>query len=194
MTVCAGSQSGIGSVGQGRAASPLGYPKALERKAPELMIFSHRLKIVNKDADPVTLVKDIHYTVSYQKNRDKGTATIIFTGLESGGYTGTKKTTFKITASDKKEGENQIEFIRITYKDAENVRDGIYVAPYMKGGAKPEVIVTSGGRTLASGMDYTISYANNKKIALSTDKKAPTITVKGKGNYSGSKKYASQLL
>lgn len=147
----------------------------------------------SKNASPVTLVKDTHYTVTYQKNQDKGTATIVFTGLESSGYTGTKKTTFKIVASgiaDKTEGENKIEQIRISFKDAENIRDGIYVAPYMKSGAKPEVIVTSGDKTLVPGKDYTVSYANNKKIALSTDEKAPTITVKGKGDYSGSKKVA----
>lgn len=145
----------------------------------------------NKNADPVILEKGIHYTVTYQKNQDRGTATIIFTGLESGGYTGTKKTTFKIVAggiADKIEGGNRLEKILITYQDIENVKDGIYEAPYMKGGAMPKVIVTSGDKTLILGKDYTVSYANNKKVALSTDAKAPTITVKGKGNYSGSKK------
>lgn len=145
----------------------------------------------NKNSAPITLVKDTHYTVAYQRNQDTGTATIVFTGLESGGYTGTKKITFKIAASgitDKTECGNSVEQIQIAYKDAGNIQEGIYVAPYMKGGAKPEVIVTSGSKTLKSGKDYTISYANNKKIALSTDKAAPTITIKGKGNYSGSKK------
>ena len=145
----------------------------------------------NKNSTPVTLEKDTHYTVTYQKNQDKGTATIVFTGIESSGYTGTKKTTFKIAASgiaDRTESGDSIEQIKISYKDVEKVKDGIYVAPYMKGGAKPEVIVTSGSRMLKLGKDYTVSYANNKKIALSTDRKAPTITIKGKGNYSGSKK------
>lgn len=151
----------------------------------------------DKSATPITLVKNIHYTVTYQKNVERGTATIIFTGLGSGGYAGTKKTTFKIAArgiADKNEGENRVEQISITFKDAENIQNGIYVAPYMKGGAKPEVIVTSGSKTLKFGKDYTISYANNKKIALSTDNKAPTITVKGKGNYSGSKKVSFTIV
>lgn len=44
-----------------------------------------------------TILKEgTDYTVAYQKNRNKGTATIIFTGLN--GYTGTKKQTFKIVA------------------------------------------------------------------------------------------------
>ncbi len=33
--------------------------------------------------------------------------------------------------------------------------------------------------------DCTITYANNKAVAASTDKKAPTITIKGKGNFKG---------
>ncbi len=144
----------------------------------------------NKNAEPVTLTEGTHYTVTYQKNRDKGTASIIFTGLAGGGYTGTKKQTFKIVSSgiaDKKEGETTIEQISVAFKETGNIQDGIYVAPYMKGGAKPEVLVTSGKTVLTTGKDYTVSYANNKKVALSTDKKAPTVTVKGKGNYAGTK-------
>ncbi len=144
----------------------------------------------NKNAEPVTLTEGTHYTVTYQKNKDKGTASIIFTGLARGGYTGTKKQTFKIVSSgiaDKKEGETTVEQISVAFKETGNIQDGVYVAPYMKGGAKPEVLVTSGRTVLTAGKDYTVSYANNKKVALSTDKKAPTVTVKGKGNYAGTK-------
>ncbi|MDE7184069.1 MAG: Ig-like domain-containing protein, partial [Lachnospiraceae bacterium] len=144
----------------------------------------------NKNASPVTLTEGIHYTVDYQKNTDKGTATVIFTGLADGGYTGTKKQTFKIVSSgieDRKEGTATVENISVSFKDASNVQNGVYIAPYMKGGATPQVTVTSGSRTLVSGKDYTVSYLNNKKPALSTDVKSPTVVVKGKGNYTGSK-------
>lgn len=144
----------------------------------------------DNNAAPVPLEEGIHYTVSYEKNTDKGTAAIIFTGLAGGGYTGTKKVTFRIVPSgiaDKKEGENLIEQVSVTFKDTENLQNGIYTAPYMKGGAKPEVVVSSGEKTLTPGKDYTVSYANNKKAALSTDAKAPSVTIKGKGNYTGSK-------
>ncbi len=39
---------------------------------------------------------------------------------------------------------------------------------------------------LTEGVDYTISYKNNKKIADKAATKAPTVLVKGKGSYSGS--------
>ena len=44
------------------------------------------------------LTENTHYTVEYQKNVEKGTATIIFKGKESGGFTGTKKVSFIIKA------------------------------------------------------------------------------------------------
>ena len=144
----------------------------------------------NKNADPVTLAEGIHYTVDYQRNTDKGTATIIFTGIADGGYTGTKKQTFKIISSgieDKTEGGTTVETIKVSFKDTSNMQDGVYTAPYMKGGAAPGIIVTDGDKTLVSGKDYTVSYLNNRKPALSTDIKAPTVVVKGKGNYTGTK-------
>ncbi len=53
---------------------------------------------------------------------------------------------------------------------------------HSKNGAKPEVTVSFDGNILSEGTDYTLSYANNKKAG------AGTVTVKGKGNYSGSLK------
>ena len=140
----------------------------------------------NKTAEAVSLTENKHYTVTYQKNEEKGTATIIYTGLKSGGYTGTKRQTFKIVSGaidDPKYGEN----IKVTFKDTENIKDGIYIAPYMKGGAKPQIVVTNGNKTLDPDKDYKVNYINNKNIALSTAAKAPTVIITGKGNYKGSK-------
>ena len=53
-------------------------------------------------------------------------------------------------------------------------------APYQKGGAKPEISVIVDGVKLIMGVDYTASYKNNKKAG-----KTATVTIKGKGNYSG---------
>lgn len=124
------------------------------------------------------LKKDVHYTVSYQKNRATGTGTILFIGLADGGYTGTKKQTFKIQQS-------AMDGLGLAFKGAQSGES--FTAPYMKGGAKPEVVVTFGGQILVQDKDYKISYANNKKIASATDNKPPTVTVKGKGNFKGSK-------
>lgn len=126
------------------------------------------------------------YTVTYVNNINVGTATIIFTGKN--GYTGTLKKTFKITSRDiaekKTNSKIKVELSSTGEPGAKNP-----VAEYQKTGAKPEVTVTetddSGRliRTLRESVDYTLSYANNKKITGDTP--AAKVTVKGKGNYKG---------
>lgn len=116
------------------------------------------------------------YTIEYSNNKSVGTATIIFTGNPECGYTGTLKKTFKITAQPLTEDD-----VSITLDDNENIS-----VPYVKGGAKPVVTVTTrGGAELTEGVDYTISYKNNTAVADAGSVKAPTMTIKFKGNYSG---------
>ena len=122
------------------------------------------------------------YKVSYLKNVDAGTATVVITGVK--GYTGTVKKTFKITQADL-----TAEGTEAKIAAADNI-------PFVKNGAKPAVVVTAklaNGNTvtLTEGKDYTITYANNKAVSEGknlTEKKLPLITVKGKGNFKGSVK------
>ena len=124
--------------------------------------------------------KDGDYKVSYLKNVDAGTATVVITGV--GGYTGTVKKTFKITQADLAAEGTEAKI---------GVADSI---PFAKNGAKPAIVVTAklaNGNTvtLTEGKDYTVTYANNKAVSEGkdlTEKKLPLITVKGKGNYKGS--------
>lgn len=119
------------------------------------------------------------FKVSYSKNINKGTATVQFIGLESSGFTGKVKKTFKIT---------QVDIADITYVSRDKSMDDIQ-AVYSKAGVKPadQIILTNqAGKTLVEGVDYTLSYKNNKKVASKYEEKCPTIVVKGKGNYKGS--------
>ncbi|MCM1111866.1 MAG: hypothetical protein NC399_01285 [Muribaculum sp.] len=52
---------------------------------------------------------------------------------------------------------------------------------------KPEIAVYNGDRLLAEGVDYTVKYSNNVKAvtAATAKKKMPTITVTGKGRFTG---------
>lgn len=127
------------------------------------------------------LQEDIDYTVAYAKNTNVGTATMILTGKN--GYMGTVKKTFKITAYD-------------LAKDTENLVEGVpsdLSVTYEKGGCKPNVNLTFTGQELVPGKDYTISYTNNKGVGRTTDKKKPTIVLKGKGNFKGSLKIAFNI-
>ena len=136
------------------------------------------LQIVYKSGStniPLTLTTDEvegDYSVTYQKNTNKGTATMILTGNPKHGYTGTKKVTFKITEYDLSK-ENAV---NVTL--AEGMTNANGKVEYTTGGATPKVVVTTPDeRTLEEGKDYTLSYKNNKKQGKAV------VTVKGKGNY-----------
>ena len=118
------------------------------------------------------------YEVSYSengKNVNVGTSTMTVKGI--GAYTGTVKKKFKITAYDLSLDESKWMAgfpIDLT-------------VPYTKGGSMPEVSLSFKGTPLTVKKDFTASYSNNKKIAGITDTKKPTITIKGKGNFKGTK-------
>ena len=60
---------------------------------------------------------------------------------------------------------------------------------------KPTVRVYDGNKRLKAGQDYTLSYKNNTKANdASNTAKAPTITVKGKGNYGGKETATFKIL
>ena len=85
---------------------------------------------------------------------------------------------------------------------------GFYAIPigdqtYTGSAIKPEILVydsiayNDGTRELyplESNKDYTVSYKNNKKAASSDSAKAPSITVKGKGNYAGTETITFNIL
>ncbi len=160
-----------------------------EEQEPEVRV-SLQKKVKGKDGKMVTQTTYLReyneyykvgdYKVSYLKNVDAGTATVVITG--AGGYTGTVKKTFKITQADLAAEGTEAKI---------GVADSI---PFAKNGAKPAIVVTAklaNGNTvtLKEGKDYTITYANNKAVSEGknlTEKKLPLITVKGKGNFKGS--------
>ena len=162
-----------------------------EEQEPEVRV-SLQKKVKGKDGKMVTQTtylweyddyyKEGDYKVSYLKNVDAGTATVVITGV--GGYTGTVKKTFKITQADLAAEGTEAKI---------GVADSI---PFVKNGAKPAIVVTAkmaNGNTvtLKEGKDYTVTYANNKAVSEGknlTEKKLPLITVKGKGNFKGSVK------
>ena len=140
-------------------------------------------KIVTVKGQSGLLEEGRHYAVSYQKNTDKGTATITFKGLETGGYTGTKKLTFKIIPQ-------QLEKAKLELKGMAKDENGNYLVPIMKGGTKPDItLTTKNGKELVNGTDYTVSYKNNTKVD-----QIANITITGKGNYGGTRKLSFKII
>ena len=109
-----------------------------------------------------TLKKNTDYTVTYSNNVNAGTGTITITG--KGIYGGSVKKTFTI----KKLG--------ISATAVSGTGNKVYTGSAIK----PVPAVKVGGRTLKNGTDFTVSYKNN------TEPGTATLSVTGKGNYSGS--------
>ncbi|MDE6663999.1 MAG: hypothetical protein K2K46_11765, partial [Lachnospiraceae bacterium] len=114
------------------------------------------------------LTKDTDFTVSYLNNTKAGTAKIVFTG--KGLYNGTLTKSFKISKAQL--SDNMLD-------DASKSIEETYTGKAFK----PDVTLKNGDKMLKKGTDYTLAYKNNVKV--STDAKPAQITVKGKGNYTG---------
>ena len=104
------------------------------------------------------------YSVSYSKNINAGTAKVTITG--KGNYKGSTSKTFKIVPRN-------ISTVSFSGLPKSTSYTGKYI--------KPTVKAYYNGKTLKNSTDYTVSYKNNLNAGTAT------VTVKGKGNYTGSK-------
>lgn len=59
---------------------------------------------------------------------------------------------------------------------------------------KPQIEVYDGTKLLREKIDYTISYKNNRKANQASNAAAPTVIVRGKGNYSGTETVTFSIL
>ena len=75
------------------------------------------------------------------------------------------------------DGDDKGLYVKLADPDAEYVYTGKAIAP--------AIIVTNNGEELVAGVDYTVKYSNNVNAAAKDAKKAPTVTVTGKGNLTG---------
>ena len=110
------------------------------------------------------------YTVSYTNNVNIGTATVTITGI--GSYTGTKTANFRIT------GPN------LNAATIAAIPDQLYTGNEIR----PSLSVTVNNMTLTQNVDYTVSYRNNRNEGTAT------VTITGKGNYSGTKTTTFRIL
>lgn len=119
------------------------------------------------DGQGAALTEGTHYSVSYQNNVNAGEASVVITGVENGGYTGTVEKKFAIRAFDISSGE-------IVWSGPESSY------AYTGKAITPEFTLTRQGMTLVQGTDYQVSCSGNKEIGTAS------LTVKGLGNYTGS--------
>lgn len=158
-------------------------------------------------ANTMILTEGVDYEVTYQKNTSAGTATVIFTALDSGVYTGSVKKTFKIVkpalfvknASTKKMELNEnLEILVVSESDIfRTVLSGSNMGTmgsltFEELGVTPEVYVTYKGVRLKEGVDYKLTIANNKAVSTydknGNPAKYAAITITGMGNFTGTLK------
>lgn len=109
------------------------------------------------------LTSGTDFTVSYTDNINVGTAKAIITG--KGNYSGTITKSFKITQADLSKFTASLSADSFIYDGAEK---------------KPVVTVKSDNAQLTADTDFTVSYSSNINAGTAT------VTITGKGNYSGS--------
>lgn len=129
--------------------------------------------------------------ISVSVSRPSGGATVRY-GTSSGNYNLTSSPTYKnvgtytvyyqVTAPNYNTYTGSAT-VRITKKDiADCTIGGISAQTYGGTGRTPAVTVQDGGTVLAKGTDFTVSYSDNVDVGTAT------VTVKGSGNYEGSKR------
>lgn len=111
-----------------------------------------------------TLVEGKDYTVEYKNNINKGVANITINGI--GNFSGTKTISFAISASN---------MSGLKFADIKN-------QPWTGKAIVPVLSITDGAYTLVKDTDYTVSVVSNINAGTAT------LTVMGKGNYTGSLK------
>ena len=116
------------------------------------------------------LSEETDYSVIYSNNVNAGKGTVKITG--KGDYTGSAKATFTISPA------------AITGATISGVKDKVYTGKALT----QAIIVKIGSRILKPGTDYIVSYKNNKNVGTAT------LTVKGKGNYTGSLSKSFKIL
>lgn len=125
--------------------------------------------VTDESTSPEPLAQGKDYTVSYSKNKAAGTAAVTIKG--KGNYSGTVKASFEIVKVNLKELEDNGQ---LTVK----VNDMAYTGKTLK----PSVQVYEGTKKLSSSV-YTVAYSNN--VGTDDGKGVGTVTVTGKGNYTG---------
>ena len=116
------------------------------------------------------LAQGTDYTVFYSDNVNAGKGSVKITG--TGDYTGSANAEFTISPAS------------ISGAAISGVKNKVYTGKNLT----QAVTVKVGSKKLQSGTDYTESYANSRNIGTAT------LTVKGKGNYTGTVSTSFKIL
>ena len=136
-----------------------------------------------------TLIEGIDYKLTYSDNLEKGKATILIEALPDSGFSGSRKLSYQIVSKKLEVGGENGFTILLRENDKEPFSETDRSFFYLKGGVKPQVqVVSPDGKKLILNKDYKITYENIKEVRGQDAIKAPTVVIRGQGNYSGTVK------
>ncbi len=115
--------------------------------------------------DGIELISALDYTVSYSDNVNAGMATVTIAAKDASNYTGSASRTFTIS----------LKSIANTSVTVSDIPDLTYTGSVIE----PFITVMDGAALLIKDTDYTVTFSNN------TNAGTATLTVTGKGNYTG---------
>ena len=123
------------------------------------------------DSDTYTLQKDTDYTLVYENNTNAGSAQVVVTAMGNN-FTGTTVENFTIDPKSITDPTVTVSPIPAQNWDGKNQ-------------IRPTVTITDSAtnKPLEQGVDYTLTYGSNNEIGNGKG----SITIQGKGNYSGTK-------
>ena len=171
VTICG---KGDTYVGEMTTSFQIKGTKASSLKVGSVVYTGKTIKPIITDRYGTQLREGTDYRINALTGTESvGTAKINITGINA--YYGTAAKSFKVTARPMDSADISASF----------VREGT-TQPYEKNGAKPKLIVKQGEKVLEQGVDYTLSYKNNVNAATWNAAKAPSVTIKLKGQYQGS--------
>lgn len=152
----------------GAALLPVGSMAAqtdlVELKATDVTLDETRFPCTGQEIRPNVTVRvqdqlltlDRDYTLTFRDNVEVGTAAVVVTGLETGGYTGTVEHPFYIEPAETEETDPELILINGTDVRIDGTEFKATGQPI-----EPAITVTVDGKTLTAGEEYTLAYENN---------------------------------
>lgn len=123
-----------------------------------------KMAVLRNGSSPLTAGRD--YEFVQHEYKGAGTYHVAVRGTGSQ-YIGELTTTFQIKPRSMNDSG-----VKVGFEQSKSTQ------PYEKNGAQPKIIISYGGQILTEGIDYALSYKNNKKIGQTA-----TVTITGKNNF-----------
>lgn len=141
------------------------------------------ITLENDGATPITLNTE-YYNLNFSSNTNVGTGTISVTPVGSKGFIGSNSAEFEITRKSLITSTDGVNADGVLDADVNATGSlvnfgGVYDQEYNGSEIKPNISVSGTSGLLVENTDYTVKYENNTNIGKAT------ITVEGKGNYTG---------